>query len=311
MTPWFTHALKRRRYLVGVSGGADSIALLHLLVEHGFRNLVVCHLDHQLRGKASTGDARFVEKAAKQLGVPLELGRMDVEALSQANGCSLETAGREARHAFFTDCAKKHRCPRVLLAHHADDRAETALWNLLRGSHGLKSIRPEQTIRVNGRTLELIRPLLDVRRKDLRAYLTEQGITWRDDATNAEGIAIRNRLRLEALPLLENIAGRDIVPALLRATDATLDQEAITAWALEQANVRDPQGRLHLPALRALPQAIQRAAIHRYLSDHGVPNLDRELLDRALALLDSTGAAVLNLPGGRYLRRRAGRMEVG
>lgn len=311
MTPWFAHASKRRRYLVGVSGGADSIALLHLLVEHGFRNLVVCHLDHQLRGKASTGDARFVEKTAKRLGLPFELERTDVGALSRANGCSIETAGREARHAFFGECAKKHRCPRVLLAHHADDRAETALWNLLRGSHGVKSIRPEQTIRANGRTLELIRPLLGMRRNELRDYLTGQGITWREDATNAKGIAIRNRLRLEALPLLEDIAGRDVVPALLRATEASLDQEAITAWALEQANALDPQGRLHLPALRALPEAMQRAAIHRYLRDHEVVNLDRELLDRALALLDPNSPSVLNLPGGRYLRRRAGRMEVG
>jgi len=310
MTPWFSHAPKRRRYLIGVSGGADSIALLHLLVEHGFQNLVVCHLDHRLRGKASTDDARFVQKTAKRLGLPFELGRTDVEALSRANGCSLETTGREARHAFFAACSKKHRCPRVLLAHHADDRAETALWNLLRGSHGVKSIRPEQTILANGRALELIRPLLDVRRNELRDYLTKRGIAWREDATNAKGIAIRNRLRLEALPLLEDIAGRDIVPALLRATDASLAQEAITAWALEQANVCDPQGRLHLPALRALPGAMQRAAIHRYLSAHEVVNLDRELLDRALALLNPNGPSVLNLPGGRYLRRRAGRCFV-
>ncbi|HEY8990911.1 MAG TPA: tRNA lysidine(34) synthetase TilS [Luteolibacter sp.] len=310
MTLWFTSAPKRRRYLVGVSGGADSIGLLHLLVEHGFSNLVVCHLDHRLRGRASTGDARFVEKTAAKLGLPFELGRTEVGALSRANGCSLETAGREARHAFFADCAKKHRCPRVLLAHHADDRAETALWNLLRGSHGVKSIRPAQTIRANGRSLELIRPLLGVRRSDLRDFLTQRGLAWREDATNAEGIAIRNRLRLEALPLLEDIAGRDIVPALLRAADASLEQEAITAWALDRANVRDPQGRLHLPALRALPEALQRAAIHRYLSEHGIAGLDRDLLDRALALLDPTNPAVLNLPGNRHLRRRAGRMEV-
>jgi len=310
MTPWFEQTSKRRRYLVGVSGGADSIALLHLLVEHGFSNLVVCHLDHRLRGKASTEDARFVEKTAKQLGLSCELGRSDVAALARANGASLETAGREARHAFFAGCAKKHRCPRVLLAHHADDRAETALWNLLRGSHGVKSIRPEQTIRANGRTLTLIRPLLGLRRTELRAYLTGRGLAWREDATNAEGIAIRNRLRLEALPLLEDIAGRDIVPALLRAADASLDQEAIAAWALDRANVRDPQGRLHLPALRALPAALQRAAIHRYLSEHGIAGLDRDLLDRAIALLDLEGPSRINLPGGRQLRRSEGRLFI-
>ena len=310
MTPWFTSASKRRRYLVGVSGGADSIALLHLLVDHGFQNLVVCHLDHRLRGKASTDDERFVEKTTKRLGLTFELERSDVEALSRVTGCSLETAGREARHAFFASCAKKHRCPRVLLAHHADDRAETALWNLLRGSHGVKSIRAEQTIQVNGRALELIRPLLEARRFDLRKYLTQRGIAWREDATNAEGIAIRNRLRLEALPLLEDIAGRDIVPALLRAADASRDKEAVIEWALDQANVLDPQGRLHLPALRALPAAMRRAAIHRFLQDNHVANLDRDLLDRAVGLLNPENAAVLNLPSGRHLRRRAGRIFV-
>ena len=94
---WFAHQSRRRRYLVGVSGGADSMALLHLLLEHGFRNLVVCHLDHRLRGRASTADARFVARAAGSLGLPAELGRIDLRQSAEDSGESVETAARRAR----------------------------------------------------------------------------------------------------------------------------------------------------------------------------------------------------------------------
>src|SRR5690606_4521781 len=98
---WFRVSPKRRRYLAGISGGADSVALLHLLHRHGFRDIVVCHLDHRLRGRASTGDARFVATLAKRLGYRIESTREDVGKRSRETGASLETAAREARHAFF------------------------------------------------------------------------------------------------------------------------------------------------------------------------------------------------------------------
>src|ERR1035437_5044698 len=148
------------RHLVGVSGGADSVALLHLLVEGGSRNLVVCHLHHGLRGRDATADQHFTARLAKQLGLPFETGRVDVRKLAKASGESLETAARPARHEFFARCAKFHRCPRVILAHHADDQAETILWNLLRGSHGLKGMSANQHIMAGGRQLVLFRPLL-------------------------------------------------------------------------------------------------------------------------------------------------------
>lgn len=299
---------RRKRYLVGVSGGADSVALLHLMIEAGLTNLVVCHLDHRLRGKDSTGDARFVTELAENLGLSMELGHAEVKRQAKESGQSLETAARHARHAFFADCAARHRCPRVVLAHHADDQAETVLWNLLRGSHGTKGMRASQSLRIASRQLQLLRPLLSLRRKELRSWLCEQGHKWREDATNAEAFAIRNRLRNEAIPLLEDIVGRSVAPSLLRAAQAGEDTEAITDWALTQANVLDPQSRLHLPALRALPAALQRAALHRYLSTHGVPDLDRATIDRALTLTSPDAAPRLSLPGGFLLQRRTGRM---
>ena len=308
--PWISQVPRRARWLVGVSGGADSVALLHLLQRAGFRNLVVCHLDHQLRGRASTADARFVSRLASQLGVECELGRSDVLAMMEQSGESLETAARRARHGFFADCARKHRCRRVLLAHHADDQAETVLWNLLRGSHGLKGMRTEQEITVDGIKLELIRPLLDIRRTDLVAWLRANRLKWREDASNLEAIAVRNRLRHEAMPLLAEISGRDPVAALVRGARDTAEREEMENDLLRQAKLLDPQGRLHLGALRGLPQLLRRRAIADFLTSHGVADIDRALLDRALALLDPDASPAINLPGGRQLRRRAGRLFV-
>lgn len=309
--PWLASASKRKRWLVGVSGGADSVALLHLLVEAGFRKLVVCHLDHGLRGRASTEDAKFVTRLAAKLTVECVVNQADVRGRMEAHGESLETAARQARLEFFAECAVKFRCSRILLAHHADDQAETVLWNLLRGSHGMKGMRGEQPlVTESGLTLELIRPLLGVRRAELVAWLESQGHRWREDASNAQPIAVRNRLRNEALPLLGKISGRDPTLALVRGAADTEEQEALAAWALEQAKVLDPQGRLHLPVLRSSPVALQRIALCKFLQDHGISSLDRDLIERGLGLLDVKNPAVINLPGGGKLRRREGRLWI-
>jgi len=308
--PWIAHAPRRRRWLVAVSGGADSVALLHLLHHAGFRNLVVCHLDHRLRGRASTGDARFVERLAAGFGLKCESGRADVRAMMKRSGESLESCARRARHVFFAECARKHRCRRVLLAHHADDQAETVLWNLLRGSHGLKGMRAEQEITVEGCKLELIRPLLDIRRAELVAWLRAGHLEWREDASNREPFTIRNRLRLEVMPLLAEISGRDPVDALVRGARDTAERHEMESMLVQQARVLDPQGRLHLAALRRLPPPLQRRAIAGFLTDRGVSGIDRALLDRALPLLDPASAPAINLPGGSRLRRRAGRLVL-
>ena len=135
---------------------------------------------------------------------------MNVARLANEKGLSIETAARQARHQFFAACAKRRQCNRVLLAHHADDNAETLLFNLLRGSAGLKGMRFETPLTVERRKLTLIRPFLHTRRDAIDAFLDENRIPFRDDASNFQSVATRNRLRLEALPLLEEIMGRDV-----------------------------------------------------------------------------------------------------
>jgi tRNA(Ile)-lysidine synthase len=309
--PWFGAVARSERWLVGVSGGADSVALLYLLVAAGFSNLIVCHLDHRLRGRESTEDAKFVHRLAGKLGVECEISTADVRGRMSERGESLETAARHERHAFFVRCSLQFDCARILLAHHADDQAETVLWNLLRGSHGLKGMRVEQTLETeSGERLELVRPLLGVRRSALVAWLHSCGHRWREDASNADPIAIRNRLRNEALPLLEVISNRDAVRALVRGAEESEDAAALETWALDQVTLLDPQGRLHLPSVRPLPVALQRVALRKFLVDQGIPPPDRGTVDRALELLNVGKSAVMNLPGGLRLRRRAGRLLV-
>ncbi len=310
--PWFGQASREARCLVGISGGADSVALLHLLAGRGFKKVVVCHLDHRLRGRASTEDARFVGRLAETLGLACEIGRTDVKARMRERGESMETAARHARHDFFAACAIKHRCRQILLGHHADDQAETVLWNVLRGSHGFKGMREEQTIRTeSGEDLLFVRPLLGVRHADLVAWLTERGHRWREDASNREPLAVRNRLRNEVFPLLDEISGRDSVAAFARGAADAAERDDEEKEALDQARLFDPQGRLHLPAMRKLSPHLQRAALRQFLMAHAVPSIDRALLDRAVGLLDTAKASVVNLPGGSQLRRREGRLWIG
>src|SRR5256885_6888760 len=122
------------RYLIGVSGGRDSVALLHWLNSLGYKKVVVCHLNHQLRGRSSDADARFVEKLAGKYQVNFELGAANVRVLAKKKKISIETAAREARYSFFAKAAKRRRCDTIFLAHHADDLLETILLNLIRGA---------------------------------------------------------------------------------------------------------------------------------------------------------------------------------
>lgn len=308
--PWMKRARRSSRFLVGVSGGADSVALVCLLHDSGFRNLVLCHLNHGLRGRRAAADAEFVRRLAHRMGLPSEVGRMDVKKRMKTLSESMETAARNARHEFFADCARKHRCRQVILAHHAEDQAETVLWNLFRGSHGLKGMREVQEIRCAGLSLRMLRPLLGIRRDELLGWLRARGQRWREDESNSQPIAIRNRIRNELLPLLKDITGRDPVPPLLRGIGDAFEREEADARELEDSRVLDPQGRLHLPTLKSVPLRLQRLAFRNYLTHQGVPSVSRDLLDRCLKMMDPANPASFHLPGGRRIRRREGRIWI-
>jgi tRNA(Ile)-lysidine synthase len=284
--------------------------LLHALLAAGHRKITLCHLNHQLRGLFSSDDAAFVRELAEKEGLPFEIGRMNVQRIADEEGLSLETAARQARQAFFVECAKRNRCPRVLLAHHADDNAETILFNVLRGSAGLKGMQFSTELRIARRKLIFLRPLLHVRREEIDEFIEAGRLPYRDDSSNFDDFATRNRLRHEGLPLLEEIMDRDVVPGLVRAADLAREQEEIVEGLLEHLSLLDPQDRLFLPKLRGLPESLQRRSLFNYLKHKNVADLSSEVISRCLSLLDPDEPAKVNLPGGTFLRRRASRLFV-
>jgi tRNA(Ile)-lysidine synthase len=210
---------------VAVSGGSDSVALLRILREaseyEGIR-LAVLHFNHGLRGTASEGDEQFVAALAAQLRVPLFSGREAVADVARAKHWNLEDAARRLRYGFFAALVGEGRIDRVAVAHTADDQAETVLARVLRGTGpaGLAAIYP-----VKG---HVVRPLVEVRRAELREYLNNLGQSWREDATNYDAGRLRSRLRHQVLPLLE----QEIQPAIVNHLGrlAAISREEETFW---------------------------------------------------------------------------------
>jgi tRNA(Ile)-lysidine synthase len=292
---------RRRTYLVGVSGGRDSMALLHALRALGFTRLVACHLDHDLRGRQSRADADFVRREADAS----ESARARTADFARARGCSVELAARELRHAFFLECAKRRRCPRLLLAHHADDQIETCLFQFLRGSGaaGLAGMRP---VAVRDR-LSIIRPMLGVGREEIVRYVAANRIRFREDSSNTSAAHTRNRIRHRVIPAIRRAFGDGFRAAILRASEIFRMEDA---WI--ESHVPPLGERLSCRVLRGMPEAIRHRAVLRWLRASDVPEPGFAETRRVLSLLDAeNGPSKVSLPGCLHARRRAGEIFLG
>ncbi|HWB60229.1 MAG TPA: tRNA lysidine(34) synthetase TilS [Chthoniobacteraceae bacterium] len=294
----------KRPCLVGVSGGRDSVALLHLLLDTGFTRLIVCHLDHRLRGRASRADAAFVAKLAKRHNLEAVIGKADVRGIAKKKRISIETAAREARYAFFASVARRKKCRMIFLAHHADDQVETFLFNLFRGAGqaGLGAMRADTSRKIGGVTLRILRPLLPVWRAEIDGYLTARGLKYREDATNTTTVPLRNRMRHEIIPALENWFGRDIRKSIRRTAEILAVEHdwltLLTPKPGRQLSVRD---------LRKMPAAQQRRFIHAWLKLMRVGDAGFDEIESVRSLLPASAkAAKINLPGNLHAHRRAG-----
>jgi tRNA(Ile)-lysidine synthase len=325
------------RYLIGVSGGRDSVALLHWLVNLGYEKLIVCHLNHQLRGRMSDADARFVQKlvegnnqefvgqaprllsslignrsarpTTRVADLDFEVGAVNVRALAAKQKISIETAAREARYKFFAETARRRKCKTILLAHHADDLVETFLINLFRGAGatGLSGMRENSTRRIDDVDLTIVRPLLGVWRKEIDIYVRQRRIEFREDASNKNLNPLRNRIRHRIVPYLEKILGRNIRPAIWRAAAIAGEEED---WIKKQLpDSTDAQ--FSAARLRALPVALQRRAILKWLRAQKISEISFDVIERVRSLADRDAAtAKVNLPQDRHARRRAGSIFV-
>lgn len=284
--------------LVGVSGGVDSISLLHALVVSGKRPTVL-HFNHGWR-KEADDEADLVRDLAKSYGLSCRVGK----ARSKTNTKKSEAQAREARYSFFAREAEKSDLRTLVLAHQADDQVETFLLQLLRGSGtGRGGMRPL----VERRGMFVTRPWLGVWRKAVVAYAKRHRLSWREDASNADVRWKRNWVRGRLLPYLQKNAGEAVPAALWRAAEisaaesAWLDELCLPLATRAQLNVRD---------LVAMPLAQQRRVVRLWLEQRGVVDLSFADVEATRGLLRQTRPAKINLAQGRHVRRRAGRLFV-
>jgi tRNA(Ile)-lysidine synthase len=320
-----------------VSGGADSVALLRLFLE--LRNelglvLSVVHVNHRIRGAEADADEQFVSELAHDLDLPLQLFSGDTPAHAAGHRLSLEAAGREVRYQYFQQLLVQDRLDKVATAHTLDDQAETVLLRLTRGTGttGLAGIYPKWSMEsgqwpvhvnssagVGERSSSLlpaiVRPLLQIRRSELLAYLQHLAQPWREDSTNQDLRFARNRVRHKILPLLEGELNPRIRELLAETADIARAEEDY--WTAEVSRVFSQvwtvpgeagQGSLCIEAVRRYPLALQRRWLRAAAEALGL-SLEFQQVEELLALIQTPagGERQIVLPGGwRALRRRDG-----
>jgi len=304
--------------VVGVSGGADSVALLAVLRELAAQaqrsyRLTAAHLHHGLRESADADEA-FVRDLAGRWRIRLISERRDVSARGEAAGEGIEAAARRVRYEFLTEAAGQVGAACVAVGHHADDNVETVLHRIVRGTHihGLAGIRPARPLA--GSEMMLVRPLLRCRRAQIEDYCRRAGIEWRTDPTNAETNFRRNFIRHELLGVLRDRLNSRADEAILRLAEAAASADAYLTIQAEQilkdAERQGPPGTLSLDCevLAGEPHVIQTCAFRIALEHLGVPlgRLDTEKMAELTEVLRPDGPPALLLPGPSGARRLGG-----
>ncbi len=254
---------KGEKIVIGVSGGPDSVALTFVLnkLKDEFKlKLYIEHLDHMLR-KGSAKDAAFVKGLADKLKIPVEVNRINIKALAKKG--SLEEIARNVRLGFLFGTARKVKAKKIALGHTVDDQAETVLMRILRGTglYGLAGILPKRNIA----GYELIRPLIEVRRKEIESYLKRKKISPCIDASNSEDIYFRNKVRNNLLPLLETKYNPNIKELLANmAQSAGYDYDYLCAAA--GRSLKWGKNRIPLNKLNRMHPALRRIVIRKTIS---------------------------------------------
>ena len=309
------------KLVVAVSGGADSVCLLHILMQQQAElaiELHVAHLNHKLRGTESDSDARYVSYLALKFDIPATIEHLDVSTYHAQKGGSLEEAAREARYSFLAQVADSIGAPNVVTGHTRDDHIETILMHLLRGAGtaGLCGLQPRSALPCDegGGRLELVRPLLDVTRQETLDYCQKYHLAPRSDSSNASLSFLRNRVRLELLPMLRSY-NPGIDRALLRLADIAgddisfIEEQASSQWK-ELAREKGKAIYLDINKMVALPPAIQRQVFRRAVRQlrGNLKDIEAEHIEAMLDFLLKPAGKKLCLPDGLVLSTEYGRL---
>ncbi|MCD8318240.1 MAG: tRNA lysidine(34) synthetase TilS [Paraprevotella sp.] len=284
--------LPEEKVLVALSGGADSVALLAVLLRAGVSCEAV-HCNFHLRGEESDRDETFVRDLCRTLSVHLYVKDFDTKGYAREKGVSLEMAARDLRYAYFEELLADGRLAKVAVAHHRNDNVETLLLNLVRGT-GLKGLTGMRYLHGH-----VIRPLLDVGREDIEAFVAEEGLGFVTDSTNLETDAVRNKLRFEVLPLL-----KEINPGIVETLQSTIHRmdDAYTLYNMAIGEIKervlhDP--RIDITALKSLPASC--TVLYELLSAYGFNSAQvKEIHDR----LEGESGKVYESAEWRLLRDR-------
>jgi tRNA(Ile)-lysidine synthase len=311
--------------VVALSGGADSVLLLHVVARSKPRpRMLAVHVDHGLRGEESRGDAAFCARACARLAVPFVRRQVELDPYAS----NLEARAREARYHALAEEARRAGIEVVLTAHHGDDALETLLLRWMRGTalSGLSGLRKECVLGgIGGRgAVRVLRPFLSLRREEMRAALEDAGIAWREDSSNESPRFTRNRVRHRVLPEIERacgVRGIENLRAFARAVSSLEDELASrTAHLVWQPLLHAPAhrssaeahlgGTLPREALCSLASALQRRALWRLLTEGTGASPSRALLQACLDDLAAGRSARHNLSSGWMLRLRARSLEL-
>ena len=304
------HALARgtTRVLIALSGGPDSVALTHLLLDlQSSGDLVVAglaHFNHQLRGADADADEAFCRAMAASLGLPVDVDRADVRSAARQARRSVEDTARQLRYAFLERAADRMSADAIAVAHSLDDQSETFLLRLIRGSgsRGLAAILP--------RVGRVVRPLLDIPRADLRAYVSERGLAFRDDPSNRDVSIPRNRVRHELIAYLEGhfnpginrVLAREA--ALAREDEEYLQQQAIDLAGTIVLTTTGGKTEIDAVALRSLHPALASRIARRVLTLRAPGRfVGSDHVDCLLQLCEAPAGAAADLPGQRAIRQ--------
>ncbi len=297
--------------VVGISGGADSVALAAALRRAGGCVLHLAHVHHGIRDDADA-DSDFVAEMARQWGLPFHLERIDVPALARRDRMGIEAAARHGRYKALSDVAGRVGASALAVAHHAGDQVETVLHRIVRGTHlrGLSGMAPKRTLRAG---LDLIRPLLWARREQIEQFCRDEGLAWRTDHTNADTDFTRNFIRNELLPLLRDRLNVRADEAILRLSSAAGQAEAALGELADNLFERACRKRskrqviLRSSPLKKAPALLAAMVLRVALIDLDAPQqaMSQERFDDLLSVLDGTVSAV-DLPGG-FRAERQGR----
>ncbi|HHY40823.1 MAG TPA: tRNA lysidine(34) synthetase TilS [Syntrophaceticus sp.] len=294
------------RIVVGVSGGADSVALLSVLNDLAPKyslKLYAAHLNHLLRKEAGE-DAAFVQRFARSLGIPAFVGYARVSRLSRIYKLSIEEAGRKARYQFLRHVAKKVGAQRIAVGHHAGDQVETVIFHFLRGTG------PAGITGIPLQNREIIRPLLGVTKEEIEEFCCERGLEWRTDATNLTTEYLRNRIRVELLPYLRRFFNPQVDRAVLQLADIMSAEneflEDLAQRLLRKMGQKGREGeiRIRLSDFLSLPLAVQRRLLRLLIkkSGAGLKDVGYQHYDNCISFLqESRLGGEMHLPHSNRL----------